>query len=396
MTKLRNLGLLTLLASSAFACSVERTQPVTSGYYFTGWAYDGVSNRRLEEGEYEISLTYGKETVPGSITRQTGRFWVGPVEPFHDYFITINADGYRQFYAAESFLIGGARGTDGTQSQLFEAFLFPEDLVSPELTFTIQTPDGTLPNGQIRVTPANDVGESLLNLQGDIDGSVDGQVWDNDADRKFETVVAEVVDGVVTFAEGDLVYGVEYEATVFAAEGFALQGFTFRSGVTDSQTVVLPRLTEQPLAITANSLDYDDDGLEANATIVLTFNQNIELSPRVTQDSVEEAFDDGFSIISPDVDGDGDQNTLLTADTDEDDVLENGARFTIDGNTLTLSWDREPANFFVQDEDDPITSATYNLSSIRLTPVGERTELDVQLSLLFQPTVTIQVDPVAF
>src|SRR5688572_18307898 len=119
MTKLRNLGLLTLLASSAFACSVERTQPVTSGYYFTGWAYDGVSNRRLEEGEYRLFLTYGKETVPGSIS-DDGRFWVGPVEPFHDYYVTIDADGYRSFYAAESFLTSAARGADGTQSQLFE------------------------------------------------------------------------------------------------------------------------------------------------------------------------------------------------------------------------------------------------------------------------------------
>jgi hypothetical protein len=396
MTKLRNLGLVTLLASSAFACSVERTEAVTSGYYFTGWAYDGVSNRRLEESEYDIFLTYGQKTVPGSINPDTGRFWVGPVEPFHDYFIQINADGYRQFYAAESFLVNAARGADGTQSQLFEAFLFPEDLLSPELTFTIQTPDGTQPDGQIRVTPANDVGESILNLQGDIDGSVDGQVWDNDADRKFETVVADVEGGVVTFAEGDLVYGVEYEATVFAADGYALQGFTFRSGVTDNQTVVLPRLTEQALAITANSLDYDDDGLDPFATIVLTFNQNIELSLRIDEGSVREAFDDNVSIGSSDFDGDMEVNQLLTVDTDEDDALENGARFTIDGNTLTLSWDRDPGNFFVQDDDDPITSATYDLSNIRLKPAGERTGREVQLSVLYQATVTVQVDPVLF
>ena len=47
MTKLSNLGLLTLFASSALACTVDRTQTVTSGYYFTGWVYDGVSNERL-------------------------------------------------------------------------------------------------------------------------------------------------------------------------------------------------------------------------------------------------------------------------------------------------------------------------------------------------------------
>jgi hypothetical protein len=262
------------------------------------------------------------------------------------------------------------------------------------LTFTIRTPDGTQPNGQIRVTPADDVGESALNLQGDIDGSVDGQVWENDADRKFATVVRDVADGVVTFEEGDLVYGVEYTATVFAADGYTLQSFTFRSGVTDDQTVTLPRLGEQALAIVASSLDHDEDGLDANATIVLTFNQEIELSARYTEDSVNEAFDDAFSIVSPDADGDGDQNALVL--DDEDDVQERGARFAIEGNTLTLSWDRDDSNFEVQDEDDPIAAATYDVSSIRLKPAGARAEREVALEALLAGSLTIQVDPVEY
>jgi hypothetical protein len=288
------------------------------------------------------------------------------------------------------------------ESHIFEAFVFPSPdvLPSPALTFTIQTPDGTQPDGQIRVTPNNDVGESVLNLQGDIDGSVDGQVWDNDADRKFETVVKDVSNGVVTFDGGELVYGVEYEATVFAADGYSLQNFTFRSGVTGDQTVVLARLTEQPLAITASSLDYDDDGLDENATIVLTFNQNIELSPRITADSVDEAIDDGFDIASPDADADGDTNQLFRFDPagdDEDDQQENGAHFTIDGNTLTLSWDRDDSNFFEQDDDDPIASASYDVSSIRLKPVGARAEREAWLSVLLgSATIAVQVDPVAF
>jgi hypothetical protein len=403
MTKLSNLGLLTLLASSAFACTVDRTQSVTTGYYFTGWVYDGVTNDRLGDDEddaddYSLWVTYGKDTIPASINGDTGRFWVGPVEPFHDYTITIDAgENYRPFYASQSFLVGGARGADGTQSQLFEAFVFPSPdvLPSPPLTFTIQTPDGTLPNGQIRVTPNNDVGESVLNLQGDIDGSVDGQVWENDADRKFETVVKEVTDGVVTFDEGELVYGVEYEATVFAAEGFTLQSFTFRSGVTEDQSVVLPRLTEQALAITADSRDNDDDGLDENATIVLTFNQDIELSPRFTSDSVNEAVDDGFAILSPDADMDGDVNQLLI--DDEDDVQEQGAHWEIAGNTLTFSWDRDDSNFETVDDDDPISFASYDVSSIRLKPVGARAEREVQLdTLLGSVTLGVQVDPVAF
>jgi hypothetical protein len=395
--KISNLGLLTLLASTAFACSVDRTQTVSSGYYFTGWVYDGVSNERLGPDDYDLFATFAKETIPASVSDE-GRFWVGPIEPFHDYTISIDAgDSYRPFYASQSFLVGAARGADGQQSQLFEAFLFPspEELPSPALTFTIQTPDGTLANGQLRVTPANDVGESVLNLQGDIDGSVDGQVWENDADRKFETVVRDIEDGVVTFNEGDLVYGVEYEATVFAVDDFSLQSFTFRSGVTDDQTVVLARLTEQPLAITANSLDYGF-GLEEFATITLTFNQPIELSPTYTEDSVFEAIDDGFTISSPDADGDGDVNVLYFSD-DEDDVPEHGAYFFIDGNTLTLTWDRLDENFETQDNSDPIAFASYNITSILLRPVGARAEREVALAtLLGSGTIGVQVDPVAF
>src|SRR6186713_2130786 len=117
MTKLSNLGLLTLLASSAFACSVDRTQSVTAGYYFTGWVYDGVSNDRLGDGNddgYDLHVTFGKDTLHASVNDETGRFWVGPVEPFHDYTITIDAGGdYRPFYASQSFLVGAARGADG-------------------------------------------------------------------------------------------------------------------------------------------------------------------------------------------------------------------------------------------------------------------------------------------
>ena len=395
MTKLSKLALLTLLASSAFGCTVDRTQADTSGYYFTGWVYDGVTNERLED--YTLFVTQAKTTLKASMS-DSARYWVGPVEPFNDYTVSIDGgSNYRPFYASQRFLIGPPQAPDGIQSQLFEAFLFPSPdvLPSPALTFTIQTPDGTKPNGQIRVTPANDVGQSMLSLDGKIAGSVDGQVWDNDADRKFETVTREVADGVVKFEEGDLVYGVEYAATVFAAEGYSLQSFTFRSGVAGDQTVVLPRLTEQPLAITSSSLNTDIDGLDENATIVLTFNQDIEASARFTLASVDEAMDETFSIVSPDADMDGDQNTLAL--DDDDAVQERGTHWAIDANTLTLSWDRTNGNFDVLDKQDPIAAATYNISSILLKPVGARVEREVQLSaLLNSPTITTQVDPIVY
>ena len=49
------------------------------------------------------------------------------------------------------------------------------------------------------------------------------------------------------------------------------------------------------------------------------------------------------------------------------------------------------------DAQDPIAAATYNISSIRLKPVGARVEREVQLSaLLNSATITTQVDSVAF
>jgi hypothetical protein len=92
---------------------------------------------------------------------------------------------------------------------------------------------------------------------------------------------------------------------------------------------------------------------------------------------------------------DGTQNTLaLDAD---DTVQERGTHWVIEANTLTLSWDRDDANFEVIDRLDPIAAATYNISSIRLKPVGARVEREVQLSaLLNSATITTQVDAIAF
>ena len=391
MMKLRTYGLAAVLAASALsACSLDRTVAVSeAGYYFQGYIYDGVTNERIDD--YAMTVEYFNTEVDATVD-DDGRFLIGPIEPFQDYTVTVDADGYREFFASESFFVGEARGRNATQTQVFEAFLFPDDLVSPELTFDLSTPDGERPSGTIRVTPAGDVGTSAIALDGTISGSVTGQVWANDADRKTRTVTASVDDGAVTFEEGDLVYGVTYTATVFDTEGGQFQAFDFTAGFTDDQNVTLARLAEQDLMIVANSLTLDN--LDENATITLTFNRNIELSERFTEGSVEEAFDDGFSIASPDADGDGDVNALTT--DDEDDAQERGARFDIEGNQLTLRWQRNGSNFETEDEDDPIASATYSITMFTLVPSDGRSEQERSLSELLEgaTTLSIFVDPV--
>jgi hypothetical protein len=203
--------------------------------------------------------------------------------------------------------------------------------------------------------------------------------------------VAEVSGGFVTFDQGDLVYGVTYSATVFNTDGEQFQAFQFTAGFSDSQNVTLARLAEQELVIVADSRSVEN--LHENGEIVLTFNREIELSPRFSQDSVEEAFDDGFSFVSPDADGDDEFNIPTTED--EDDAQERGARFIVDGNQLTLRWQRNGSNFEEQDNGDPIQSVTYTLGAILLRPAGGRAEEERSLSeLVGADTATIFVDTI--
>jgi hypothetical protein len=388
MFKLHSLGLGLLAAGSLVACSVNRdAATTTAGYYFVGHVYDGVTNERLTD--YKLKLSYARDSVKADVD-DDGLFYVGPLPPFHDYTVTISADGYRAFYASEPMMPVAVRAPDEVQSQIFEAYLFPDGLEAPALSFSIRTPDGTAPSGTLRVTPAGDDGTSGLALDGRVDGSVAGQVWDNDADRKSRTIVKEVSDGSVGFDQGELVYGVTYTATLYAAEGYQFKAFEFTAGLTDDTDVVLPRLDEQPLALVSNSLDTEN--LNDHAEVVLRFNRNIVLSPTEEEGLVLERLDDGFSIVSPDLDGDGDVNELTL--TDEDNARERGTELSIDGDTLTLKWARKSSNFETTDKDDPILAAIYDIQGIVLRPDGGRADEEARLSDLIGSTdITVLVDP---
>ncbi len=392
MMKLCNLGLGLIAASALMACSVERSESEDpAGYYFEGWVYDGVTNQRVVD--YTMTLSYWNTVRQAEVDATTGRYMVGPLKPDSDYTIEIVANGYREFYSSNTLQNGLPVANDNIQSQLFEAFLFPTNVPSPAITFTFFTPDADPPQpttGRVRVTPNFDNGISAISLDGAIAPSVAGQQWVNDADRKFSTRDMPIENGAVTFAAGDLVYGVTYRATVYLTDGYQYQDFVFTSGLTDDQAVTLQRLDEQLLGVTSDS--RNEGLLSDNATVVLTFNLPIELAPDVSAGVVAEAIDDGFSIVSPDSDGDAALNILTL--TDAAGTQETGTSLQIDGNQLTLSWAREPSNFEETDGDDPILSASYDISSITLRPVGGRTDQEVDLStLLGTNTITVRVDP---
>jgi hypothetical protein len=371
------------------ACSVKREATTTTeGYYFLGYVYDGVTSERLDGDAYSLTLSYDRTDLEAEVD-DSGRFHVGPLEPFHDYTISIFADGYRDFYASEPLVSTTARGQNGTQSQFFEAYVFPTSVEAPAISFRIRTPDGTAPSGRLRVSPEGE-GRSDISLAGLVEGSVEGQVWSNDADRKFSTLVKDVNDGAVTFEAGELVYGVTYTATLFSSEGYQFNAFSFTAGLTDDTNVVVPRLGEQPLEIVANSLDLEN--LNENAEVVLTFNRDVELSPSVQGSVVAEAIDDGFAINSPNLDADAEFNMLTL--TDEPDAQETGTSIEIEGDRLTLRWSRDQENFETVDGDDPILSASWDVSRVVLRPVGGRADEEVTLeSLLGSAVIEVLVEP---
>jgi hypothetical protein len=107
---------------------------------------------------------------------------------------------------------------------------------------------------------------------------------------------------------------------------------------------------------------------------------------------VEEAIDDGFGIVSPDFDADGEVNALTFSD--EVDASERGTSIEIEGDTLTLRWAREEENFETVDGDDPILNASYDVSRVVLRPVDGRADEEATLeSLLGSAVIDVLVDP---
>jgi|GEM_PF-6522219 len=387
-----------LAATTLMGCNlgVSREDSTTpEGFYYEGFIYNGVTNERVTE--LTISASQRGDSVAANVD-EDGHFLLGPIKPDHDYVVTIDADGYRDFFAAERGLSNLPNSEDNQATFYYEAFLFPDDIVSPEVTLDFFTPDGidARPNGTLRLTPTVGNALSAIHLDGSTTvGSVSGQTWSNDADRRERTVTFSVEDGQVVVSEGELVYGVAYQGTIFGSEGYAYEDFFYTSGLEGDRTVSLNRLDPQALALTANSLEVSN--ANADAQIVLTFNQPIELAEVLPTAELAETLDDAFEIESPDIDNDGDSNVLVSNIGDDPGAQERGVSLAIDGNTLTLSWARDDSNFDTTDADDPIESATYSgLSNIGLRIADGRVDQEVNLAtLLGTDSLTVYVDGVS-
>ena len=372
----------------ATACNVKRSGSDPTGYYFIGHVRDGSNNTTLTE--YTLTLEQAEGVAKADVAND-GTYSVGPLKPGSDFTVRIkvNEGDYREFFASEPFKPDLPDTADGQLTQIYDAYVFPAPsaLPSPAVTLSFFGPHSNSdpPTGMVRFTPAQDNGTSALDLHASMAGAIESQVWANDADRLASTETFELEDGVLDVKKGKLVYGVTYTATVFDIGKAPLQyqNFGFTAGIDGDQTIVLKALADDALQVVANSLDTGE--LNPKATVVFTFDRDIELSPIAEDEVYELAIDNGFSINSPNLDGDDNRNALYAED--------HGTSLKISGNQLTLSWSRDSSWLETRDSDDPILSATYgNLDDVVIrAKSGSPTDYTLA-ELVGSTSVTVRVE----
>jgi hypothetical protein len=383
--------LLALPLSTLTACSPNETD-----YYFAGRVYNGVDGTRLID--YKLDLQFLDRDLSGSVDGD-GRYFVGPLTPFNDYTVAIRAQGYRSFLSHNVMKLNdeltmNANTSDDNQhpdqSQYFDAYLFPTDVISPGVTFRITLSDSSdLPSGTLRLRPT--ASSSLVSDPVDMPAGVAGQVWHNDEDLQFSSVSRDFTDGVVTFAPGDLVYGVTYEVTIYNIDGHGTTTGVYTAGANGNASFVVSPLASSPLALAFVSTQL---GVPTpTGEVVFILNQPVILDPLNTADSYLRSLEANFTISSPDANMNGMTNTLKPFDPAAP-AGSRGLTLTVAGDKVTVQWDPTKA-LMTTDMADPIHSVTYGgLAGVVLRPVnGVASDAASLSTLLGAVAITVPVTP---
>ena len=347
--------------------------------YFSGRIYDGVSLSRLTS--YTIRLEYFDRVIPGSVDAN-GRYFVGPLLANADYSVVVEAEGYRSFLSHNERI--DASADDSLMSLYYDAFLYPEGVSTPAATCRVRVSDSTdLPSGFMRFAPRSS--SSLLDEDeerpvGVTSTDAGRQLWENDEDLQQRSVVMEFQNGEVALASGQLVYGVEYDVTIYGVAGHESVVRSFTAGVDGDKTWTLNPLSDDPLAIT--SLSTDSLTPTANGQLEVRFNQPIALDPTVSAATIQRTLNDLFGITTLDDDGDTETNVLVNAADLTPPIAPGyrGVSLSINGDRLLLSWNRA-IGLATTDVDDAITFVTYDgLASVMLYAAGDPTPSPQSLS----------------
>lgn len=349
--------------------------------WFMGSIYDGATGAVLVD--YDISLVYGSTTVKGKVDRATGRYTLGPLPAWNDYGVVVSQGGYRAFTSYNSMIAPPTPPPASQQSDVytahttqtldFDAYLFPDSLMSSALTVNITKADPTAApaSGSIRLRP------STLPVIQDQASGVTGQVWSNDQDILANVFAADFTGGTMAIEAGTLVYGVTYQVTVYNVEGYQPGTATVRAGLQDS-VIVNITTTASPLVLVSNTATAckpfgTSTTVSNTAQVMFTFNSSAIEDVTTSVGKGPEVLDNGVTVST--MFGATLKSSASTA------VQERGTMFLLNANTLTISFN-PVAGIQSQIANDTITYVIYNnLSSIMLQPTGHP-ELAKSLSTL--------------
>ncbi len=284
-------------------------------YYFTGRVFDGVS--RAPVTSYKIQLAYKNSVVNGTVNKD-GSYLLGPMPALADFTVTISAAGYRAFYSdnqAEEIQDPNCSGVDDCATedttQQFNAYVFPTNLQSPAATISFFLADSTsAPSGTVRLVPDASANDDISSLENGNSGSnaqsassaTANNVWHNSADDQLGALMTTFTNGQVQIAAGALVYGASYAVDVFGVAGYQITGSNdYTPGVDGNVAVELFPL--QSSNVSALQVVYENNESPTpigSATLVMTFNQPIGLSPEVDQTAYVEALCANFSLTAVD------------------------------------------------------------------------------------------------
>lgn len=288
--------------------------------FFVGFLYDGASGARLDKATItSFGISYGDRQIRVDV-EDDGRFISrDPLPTWQDYTVKIEAIGYRDFVSYNSgidvpasvAMTNGVADLSTTQTLDFGAYLFPVTLKSPPLALTVAAPDAVtgLPvssgiNGTMRLRPQGPSSVQVGN-SATFASPVVGHVWPNDEDLLTQTVLKSFVDGSVSLEEGELVYGVSYEVSVFDVAGYQPYSTSTSAtavlvaGTVTSRTFTLTPDLKDPLSIIFNDaatcVPPAGTDTDYGGKVTITFNTAIE----IFGSTYREDFDNTLSITEP-------------------------------------------------------------------------------------------------
>lgn len=392
---------MTLATQALAACQGETPSGDEHEVFFVGYVYDGASGARLKKEQITaVSVKYRDKVIPTEI-EPDGRFVTKAALPtWQDYAVYIGAAGYRPFVSlnpgidvpSSLSMTDGLVGGKTTQTFQMEARLFPLALKAPKVTLTIEQSDALsadvpLPraSGQVRLEP-----KALSVLEGAVAPSEAIRRWYNHEDLQNQTVTKPFAEGTLELAEGELVYGVSYDITVFGVPGYQPTSFQepFVAGQVASRTLVLQKEQKDPLRILASSEDEcippAGTSNEFGATIAIDFNEPVEFANATSTEDI----DNGLSVAPTGFSGSSGTYCSLKLSTSPT-TQERGSQATIAGKRLTLAFN--PTVGFARTDSASfpcvvpanLTRVTYgNLQNVMIRPVGDASRKKTLAELL--------------